>query len=131
MIKCKISAIVISGFFATSALAQSADRVDPATGNYVPVRDAFSADDPTADQANPNRLNNRVGQRAQAGRTRESRSATQSIVPPAPSQTDDTAKSSVVQMPTSSLASMPGMALYDQTDRAPNDPFTKPDWWPK
>ena len=47
---------------ATAAIAQTADTIDPMTGNYVPGRDPFNAT-PKADNNNPYRLKNRLSKR--------------------------------------------------------------------
>lgn len=47
----------------SSGQAQIAMKVDPNTGNYVPIRDPFTQGDANPDMPNPNRLSNRQSQR--------------------------------------------------------------------
>jgi hypothetical protein len=127
VIKSAIFAIGTSGLLATSTFAQSMEKVDPLTGNYVPVRDGFSADDPTADQTNPNRLNNRVGQRVQSSGVRQS-TAKPTLPPPAGPTAPTVGTGSQAAAPP---ISMSNMAIYGQPDDTSVNPFAKPDWWPK
>lgn len=129
------------------SVAQIAEKVDPTTGNYVPLRDPFLKSDPDPDAVNPNRLGNRQSQRnarttapassakpanpddgltpaqrVAAGAANNGRAAP---VITAPNGQDE-------QTTADGFVSMGGMAIYSPPGSAtPSDAFAKPDWWPR
>lgn len=131
---------------ATSGHAQTTQRVDPNTGNYVPVPDPFMRDDPDNKSPNPNRLGNRQSLRnTQRATPLQTAPFPDASLTPAQQLARGAAKNDVaqpmrlkqpdgsdVQMDANGFASMGGMAMYSAPGQAqPGDPLGKPDWWPK
>jgi hypothetical protein len=148
-IKFTIAGLVIS-MATTQVSAQMAEKIDPVTGNYVPVRDPFLRDDPDPNEANPNRLGNRQSSRnsAVAAPSPDTAAANPNDgLTPAQRQAKAGAYNgqadprTVMQAPDGSresvdangLISMGGMATYSPpgSNSGQDDPFAKPDWWPQ
>jgi len=110
------------------AHAQSADRVDPQTGNYVQQVDPFMRGAPDSDGPNPNRLDNRqarhgafrLGPEQNTAQTGEGIPQANAISAPPPA----------VTLP---LVPLGDMAMYTRPsqENLQADPFAKPDWWPQ
>ena len=134
--KTSILITAFAAFLAAGAAeAQSFERVDPETGNYKPVPDTFEADMPKADGSNPNRLNNRISPRSDAGANGASTAKSQGSAKPADRVAGAVASDarSTIFAP-STFQSMGGMAIYTPPNSAAtvaDDPFAKPDWWPQ
>jgi hypothetical protein len=114
---------IATALIATSAAAQTAERVNPQTGNYMPQVDPYMRDSPDADGPNPSRLDNRQSRR---GSVR---------VNPALGRIPDAPDARFSTPPVAALppSTMEGMSLYSAPGQqaAADDPFAKPDWWPQ
>jgi hypothetical protein len=148
MRKILVTAACTLAFVSTSARAQMAEKVDPATGNYVPVRDPLLRDDPNPDAPNPNRLGNRQSKRNSATTappsSTPSASSNDGLTPAqhmaanaanngqaAPVITSADGQSE--QTTADGFVSMGGMATYTPPGSQSQTPdvFAKPDWWPQ
>jgi hypothetical protein len=148
MSKILVRAVCTLAFVSTSVRAQMAERVDPATGNYVPVRDPLLKDDPNPDAPNPNRLGNRQSKRNSATTAPPSSMSSLSSndgLTPAQRMAANAANNGQAvpvitsadgqseQMTAEGFVSMGGMATYAPPDSHSQTPdvFAKPDWWPQ
>jgi hypothetical protein len=148
MRKILATTVCALAFASTSARAQTIERVDPVTGNYVPVRDPFLADDPDPDAANPGRLGNRQSKRnaprtappssglsanSNDGLTPAQRMAANAAnngqAPPIITSADGQSEQTTAE----GFVSMGGMATYIPPGSQSQTPdvFAKPDWWPQ
>lgn len=83
---------------ASAAVAQTAETVDPTTGNYVPGKDPFNAT-PKADNNNPNRLRNRLSKRMGEPAGNLPATGNAKTAPAQPAQQDTSPASQALQYP--------------------------------
>jgi hypothetical protein len=148
MRKILATAACALAFVSTAGQAQMAERVDPTTGNYVPIRDPFLRDDPDPDESNPNRLGNRQSPRnartAAPASSMSSANLNDGLTPAqrmAANAANNGQAGPVVMTPSGQseqttsdgLISMGGMATYTPPglQSQDGDPLAKPDWWPQ
>ncbi len=136
---------------ATASFGQTAQTVDPETGNYVAARDALLRSDPDPNSDNPNRLGNRLSPRN--SRTTAPAAARSAPLPGHAAESDGltpaqraasraayngrglpmgmpTHDGSTEAVTSDGYMSLGNMAVFDTVETSSGVP-QKPDWWPK